>query len=120
MTNLAPIAFPHERIFPYPRPSIQITIIMPSEPTALSLQPDGKLVIEWSDGRRRRYEIGELRQKCPCATCLYERESASRTVDVAKDAPPLALADVHPVGNYAYNIQFSDGHGTGIYPLELL
>jgi len=25
-----------------------------------------------------------------------------------------------PVGNYAYRILFSDGHETGIYPLELL
>jgi DUF971 family protein len=25
-----------------------------------------------------------------------------------------------PVGSYAYSIDFSDGHGTGIYPLELL
>jgi DUF971 family protein len=25
-----------------------------------------------------------------------------------------------PVGNYAYRIEFSDGHSTGIYTLDLL
>jgi DUF971 family protein len=90
------------------------------QPTALFLQPDGKLVIEWSDGRRRRYDVGELRRKCPCATCLYERDSAARTAPPPEDSPTLALAQVLPVGNYAYNIQFSDGHSTGIYSLEML
>ena len=89
------------------------------EPTALSLLPDGKLAIEWSDGRRRRYEIGELRRKCPCATCMYERDSAPRTVDPPEDSPPVTLEQVHPVGNYAYNIRFSDGHSTGIFPLGI-
>jgi DUF971 family protein len=27
---------------------------------------------------------------------------------------------MRPVGNYAYGIQFSDGHDTGIFTLELL
>jgi DUF971 family protein len=95
-------------------------IYMNIEPTALSLQPDGKLVIEWSDGRRRRYAIDELRRKCPCATCLYERESAARTVAPPENVAPVAIEQLHPVGNYAYNIRFSDGHSTGIFPLELL
>ena len=90
------------------------------QPTALSLQPDGKLAIEWSDGRRRRYEVGELRRKCPCATCLYQRDSAARTADPQEDSPSVTLAAAHPVGNYAYNIQFGDGHSTGIFSLDML
>jgi DUF971 family protein len=27
---------------------------------------------------------------------------------------------MEPVGHYAYSIQFSDGHNTGIYTLDLL
>ena len=95
-----------------------ITVL--SQPIALSLQSDGKLAIEWSDGRRRRYEVGELRRKCPCATCLYERDSAARTADPPENSLPVTLAQLHPVGNYAYNIQFSDGHSTGIFSLEML
>jgi len=33
---------------------------------------------------------------------------------------PVTISQMHPLGNYAYNIQFSDGHGTGIFTLELL
>jgi DUF971 family protein len=90
------------------------------EPTALSLLPDGKLAIQWSDGRQQRYEIGELRRKCPCATCMHERESASQAADFPENSPPVTLEQVQPVGNYAYNIHFSDGHSTGIFSLRML
>jgi DUF971 family protein len=90
------------------------------QPTALSLEPDGRLAIDWSDGRRRRYDVGELRGKCPCATCLYERDAAGRTAEQSADFSAVALSQVLPVGNYAYNIQFSDGHSTGIFSLEML
>ena len=46
--------------------------------------------------------------------------SSARTVDSPEDLPPVAIVQVHPVGNYAYNIHFDDGHSTGIFPLELL
>jgi DUF971 family protein len=92
---------------------------MPPEPTALSLLPDGKLAIEWNDGQRRRYDPDELRRKCPCATCMYERDAALRTVDPPEKSP-ATIVQVHPVGNYAYNIQFGDGHSTGIFSLEML
>ena len=36
------------------------------------------------------------------------------------EARSLTIAKMEPVGNYAYSIEFSDGHNTGIYTLELL
>jgi len=36
------------------------------------------------------------------------------------EARPLAITTMEPVGHYAYSIEFSDGHNTGIYTLELL
>jgi DUF971 family protein len=33
---------------------------------------------------------------------------------------PLRIVAMKPVGNYAYSIDFSDGHDTGIYTLETL
>mgnify|MGYP000434755382 CR=1 FL=1 len=32
----------------------------------------------------------------------------------------VAFRKITPVGNYAYQIAFSDGHDTGIYTLEYL
>jgi DUF971 family protein len=99
-------------------------------PTDLKRLDDENLLIEWSDGQRRRYSFDELRQRCPCATCREqrgrgEREQLARTstalpVIPAAQAQPLRVVGMKPVGNYAYNIVFSDGHNTGIYPFELL
>jgi DUF971 family protein len=33
---------------------------------------------------------------------------------------PLTIAAMEPMGNYAYAIQFSDGHDTGIFAFDLL
>ncbi|MDP6722272.1 MAG: DUF971 domain-containing protein [Pirellulaceae bacterium] len=33
---------------------------------------------------------------------------------------PLRIKGMKPVGNYAYSIDFSDGHDSGIYSFDLL
>jgi DUF971 family protein len=77
------------------------------------------LVLSWSDGHRSRLPFVFLRERCPCAGCVDEW-SGKRTVDVAaipKDVRPLELT---PVGRYAIQVGWSDGHNTGIYSWELL
>jgi DUF971 family protein len=93
-------------------------------PTGLKLTDDRHLLIEWSDGQRRRYGFKALRDACPCATCREKRSApqdplALPTLGAAQLAP-LSIAGMKPVGNYAYTIAFSDGHDTGIYSFELL
>jgi len=89
---------------------------------ALSLDGPDTLVIQWSDGQRRRYPLVELRRHCPCATCVNQSPSSEAEAGSGDDGQPAALAirQMAPVGNYAYKIVFSDGHSTGIYPLPLL
>ena len=36
------------------------------------------------------------------------------------DVVTLAVTGMQPVGQYAYSIEFSDGHSSGIYTLEYL
>jgi DUF971 family protein len=38
----------------------------------------------------------------------------------AAEAQPLRVLGMRPVGNYAYGINFSDGHNTGIYAITYL
>jgi DUF971 family protein len=38
----------------------------------------------------------------------------------AAETQPLAVIKMRPVGNYAYNIYFSDGHDSGIFSFDLL
>ncbi|MBP88187.1 MAG: hypothetical protein CMJ64_15965 [Planctomycetaceae bacterium] len=91
-------------------------------PTKLELADDSQLLIEWSDGQRRRYGFGELRKRCPCATCREKRKAPAQLLPVlsAEEAQPLKIGGMKPVGNYAYSIDFSDGHDTGIYSFNLL
>lgn len=94
-------------------------------PTNLALSGENELLIEWSDGQRRVYSFRELRERCPCATCREKRSqpaapSTMLPVLSAAETRPLKLLDMSPVGNYAYGIEFSDGHDTGIYTFALL
>jgi DUF971 family protein len=99
---------------------------MESYPTSLSLTSEGRLQIVWSDQQTRTYGVKELRDACPCATCREKRTAAANEpaplfpILKPEEARPLAIQGMHPVGNYAYAIAFSDGHDTGIFTLEQL
>ena len=98
---------------------------MNTHPQKLELVSDDTLRIEWSDGQRRDYKVRELREKCPCASCREKRrgetpsENPLQVLSLAETLP-ARIDSMRPVGNYAYNIRFQDGHDTGIYTLELL
>lgn len=93
-------------------------------PVQLQLSQDSKLIIEWSDGKQGAISLQSLRDACPCATCKEKRtqESPKKKMMIlsAAEASPLKIVSMRPVGNYAYNIGFSDDHSSGIYGLELL
>jgi DUF971 family protein len=97
---------------------------MTAQPTKLELSGEGRLRITWSDGQVREYTFRELRDLCPCATCREKRNAppAPTMFPIVTDADirPLQITAMKPVGNYAYSIDFSDGHNTGIYTLESL
>jgi DUF971 family protein len=84
------------------------------------------LVIEWRDGVTHSIPWRMLRRRCPCATCRTKREeppAASSNlfpVLTLQEAQPLKAVGMRPVGNYAYAIEFNDGHNSGIYSLEFL
>ena len=96
----------------------------PLRPVSLRKEGDDHLLIEWSDGQRRRYGFKALRDACPCATCREKRSAPQDPLALptlkAGQLAPLSITGMKPVGNYAYTIAFSDGHDTGIYSLELL
>ncbi len=77
------------------------------------------LGIIWSDEKVSRYDVVNLRRKCPCASCIDEwtRENKLKPEDIKDDVRPM---QVQSVGRYALNIKFSDGHSTGIYTYKML
>jgi DUF971 family protein len=96
-------------------------------PTNLTRIDDQHIQIDWSDGQVRRYTVKQLRDACPCATCREGRTERAPegnplqlTVLSPMEARPLRVQAMKPVGHYAYNIVFSDGHDSGIFTFELL
>lgn len=84
--------------------------------------------ITWSDGHTSRYAFPYLRDHCPCALCNDERAKKEKIAS-STTAPTAALPMFKPrvkaksatgVGNYAIQIEFTDGHSTGIFSFEHL
>lgn len=95
------------------------------QPRGLKLVSPERLQIEWSDGQVREYTVRELRENCPCATCLEKRRApapppTSLPVLKPEETRPLRITKMEPQGHYAYGIHFSDGHNTGLFTLESL
>ena len=91
--------------------------------TPISLRGDAEvLTIQWDDGVTHSLSWRQLREACPCATCKVRREQPAPMFQVLKpeETLPLRCEKMQALGNYAYHIDFSDGHNTGIFSLDFL
>lgn len=94
--------------------------------TLRSLKGDAQsLTLEWTDGVTQQITWRTLRDNCPCAHCKTKRAEPAppaNPFNILKpaEAAPLKATSMKPTGNYAYSIDFSDGHNSGIYSLEYL
>jgi len=88
-------------------------------PSAIGQQGPTTLAITWADGHQSAYEVRALRLACGCAECVDEWTGAERLDEAAvpADVRPVRIA---PVGRYAIQIAWSDGHESGIYPFRRL
>ena len=98
---------------------------MDTLPTKIEFTGEDRIVIQWSDGVKREYSFGELRAACPCATCRQPSPAAEESnkpaaATGAGEHPAVTVSGMTPAGNYAYRVEFSDGHRTGIFSLQLL
>ena len=75
--------------------------------------------IRWRSGEEAVYPARFLRGKCPCATCVDEL--TGKRIVTESVLPILVYpTKIEPVGRYAIQIFWSDGHSTGIYTWERL
>jgi DUF971 family protein len=74
-----------------------------------------QMEIDWADGHTGLYPHEVLRGFCPCAHC-QGHEGPIRYVPGGN----LELQDIQEVGNYALQLAWADGHGTGIYTFRFL
>jgi len=86
--------------------------------------------IVWSDAHASHYDFAYLREQCPCAMCNDERlkkaDQTQKAASLLNSAalpmfkPKVRAKAAHAVGNYALQIDFNDGHATGIYSFDFL
>lgn len=82
-----------------------------------------ELAVAWSDGAESYLRLEDLRRLCPCAVCAGEKDLLGR---LAKPpARPLTAESFQlvrhvPVGGYALQLFWGDGHSDGLYLYERL
>jgi len=76
----------------------------------------GTLTLHWPDDRVDEWSHALLRAACPCSECRALRRGGAPVVPAAN----VRLTGIEPVGQYALNFVFDDGHRRGIYPFALL
>jgi ATP-binding protein involved in chromosome partitioning len=88
-------------------------------PTEIAQRGSRELVIRWADGAQSALDVRALRLACACAECIDEWSGEGRLdpASVPEDVHPLRI---QTVGRYAIQIEWSDGHGSGIYPFRRL
>lgn len=82
-----------------------------------------ELAIRWDDGSETYIPLTALRQHCPCASCAGEKDVLGNLYK-GPDRPltprAMELVEVVPVGGYAVQPVWADGHNTGLYTFEYL
>lgn len=107
-------------------PQSTLTKSMADQPSALkprNIAVCGReLAIAWGDGHESYFPFDDLRAGCPCSLCRGHREAKPDPLRIVK-APARGQVEIRslvPVGAYAVQIVWSDGHDTGIYSFESL
>ena len=78
------------------------------------------LQIVWDDGSEDLLDLRQLRKLCPCATCLAERDKQSKMYIPLFTENQIVVKSINQVGKYAIQINWNDGHSTGIFEYAFL
>ena len=81
---------------------------------------DNRLKIFWDNDSETSIKLANLRDYCPCAFCKTERGKRSENFIPFFTDDQTTIDKIIPVGNYAVNIIWKDGHQTGFYDYEYL
>ena len=98
------------------------------DPEHIAISKSRGIQIDWKDGHHSDYSLGYLRDECPCAACTGAHGTEPQRTNYAAPntnpfqmyKPAIKMTDVQPMGNYAFQIFWNDGHSTGIYSYDHL
>jgi len=88
-------------------------------PEAIDVLADGAVRILWPGGPEVTVPAVRMRDACPCAGCV-EEGTGRKLLDPATIPADIRPLQIAPVGSYAVQFTWSDGHSTGIYSWDTL
>lgn len=88
-------------------------------PEAIDIAEDGSVRILWPGGSHVTVPPARLRDQCPCAGCV-EEGTGRKILDPKSIPADIRPLEIRPVGSYAVQFLWSDGHTTGIYSWQTL
>lgn len=86
---------------------------------AIEVDRASHVTIRFADGVTGRFGVGELRLACPCAECSGKRQRDEPVQPAVARGEPITITDVELSGAFGLNLDWSDGHRTGIYAWSL-
>jgi DUF971 family protein len=91
----------------------------PVVPKRIQRREDGILIVWDERGHEGFFPARPLRLLCPCAECVEEM-SGQPLLDPARVPQDVRPVTLGLVGAYGLRVEWSDGHGTGIYTFDRL
>jgi DUF971 family protein len=93
------------------------------KPKQIKIIDKDKLSLTWNDDTLSIISLKYLRDECPCAGCkgetiLFKTYRPPKPTMLSPEMYKIKSIDV--VGEYAIQIDWKDGHNTGIYSWEYL
>ncbi len=81
-----------------------------------------ELALAFANGTEIYLSLPLLRRACPCAICQGEPDALGRVMrpHVELGLGSFVLTGWEPVGGYAVQLAWSDGHASGIYSFDYL
>ena len=98
---------------------IRLTKHTATPPEAIEIADGGAIRILWPGGAEVTVSAARMRDACPCAGCV-EEGTGRKLLDPATIPADIRPLEIAPVGSYAVQFRWSDGHSTGIYSWETL
>ncbi len=89
-------------------------------PAKIKIIENKYLWIKWNDDTESKISLQKMRKLCPCATCLAERDNQSKNFIPILSSSQTTVSGIEAVGSYAIQINWQDGHNTGIYEYPFL
>ncbi len=89
------------------------------QPQKINIDNPQNIILQWEGGKETSFSSRYLRSMCPCASCVNEN-TGQRMITIDAIPPDIKVLKISPVGRYAIHFEWSDGHGSGLYPFDLL